>query len=116
VWVMDADGAHARQLAEFPDSLGRAQWPSWSPDGRRVAVQVGRYFRDDHARDRSDIWVIDVASGRATNLMPGDDPWLDETPSWSADGRTIVFQSTRSGHFELWRVNADGSAAVQLTH
>ena len=115
VWVMDADGSHARSLAEFPDSVGRAQWPTWSPDGRRVAVQVGRYFREDHTKDRSDLWVIDVANGRATNITPGDDPWLDETPSWSADGRTIVFQSTRSGRFELWRVNADGSAAVQLT-
>ena len=115
VWVMDADGAHARSLGTFPDSVGRPQWPTWSPDGRRIAVQVGRYDREDHTRDRSDIWVVDVASGRATNLTPADEPWLDETPSWSPDGRTIVFQSTRSGRFELWRMNADGRSPVQLT-
>ena len=114
VWVMDADGANARALAAFPDSVGRAQWPTWSPDGRSIAIQVGRYDRDDHAKDRADIWVVDVTSGRATNLMPADDPWIDETPSWAPDG-TIVFQSTRSGRFELWRMNADGSGAVQLT-
>jgi Tol biopolymer transport system component len=79
-------------------------------------VQVGRYDRNDHSHDRSDIWVIDQASGRAMNLTPGDDPWLDETPSWSPDGRSIVFQSSRSGRFEVWRMNADGSAPVQLTH
>jgi TolB protein len=116
VWVMDADGAHARAVTSFTDSVGRAQWPAWSPDGKRLAVQVGRYDRTDHSRDRSDIWVIDLASGRATNLTPGDDPWLDETPSWSPDGKSIVFQSTRSGRFEVWRMNADGSAPVQLTH
>jgi len=116
VWVMDADGGHARAVTSFPDSIGRAQWPTWSPDGRRIAVQVGRYQRDDPARDRSDIWVIDVASLGATNLTPGDDAWLDETPSWSPDGKTIVFQSTRSGRFEVWRMNADGSGPVQLTH
>ena len=115
VWVLDAYGSHARALASFPDSVGRAQWPTWSPDGKRVAVQVGRYDRNDHSRDRADIWVVDVATGRATNLTPGDEAWLDETPSWSPDGRTIVFQSTRSGRFEVWRMNADGSSSVQLS-
>jgi TolB protein len=115
VWVMDADGKHARAVTSFADSVGRAQWPSWSPDGKRLAVQVGRYDRNDHSHDRSDIWVIDVASGTASNLTPGDDAWLDETPSWAPDGKTIVFQSTRSGRFEVWRMNADGSSPVQLT-
>ena len=116
VWVLDADGSHARALASFPDSVGRAQWPTWSPDGKRVAVQVGRYDRNNHSRDRADIWVVDVATGGNTNITPGDDAWLDETPSWSPDGRTIVFQSTRSGRFEVWRMNADGSSPVQLSH
>jgi TolB protein len=114
VWVMDADGGHAHAAAALPDSAGRAQWPTWSPDGKRIAVQVGRYDRNDHSRDRADIWVIDVATGAATNLTPADDPWLDETPSWAPDG-TIVFQSTRSGRFEVWRMNADGSSPLQLT-
>jgi len=115
VWVMDADGRNARAVTSFADTVGRAQWPTWSPDGRRLAVQVGRYDRNDHSRDRSDIWVIDVASGKGTDLTPGNDPWLDETPSWSPDGKTIVFQSTRSGRFEVWRMNADGSSPQQLT-
>jgi TolB protein len=115
VWVLGVDGTDSREIATFPDSVGRAQWPSWSPDGKRVALQVGRYDRNDPSHDRADIWVVDVATGATTNLMPGDDPWIDETPSWSPDGRTIVFQSTRSGRFEVWRMNADGSSPVQLT-
>lgn len=114
VWVMDADGGNARPLAAFPDSVGRAQWPTWSPDGRRIAIQVGRYDRNDPSRDRADLWVVDLATGAKTNLTPGDDAWLDETPSWSPDG-TIVFQSTRTGRFEVWRMNPDGSAPVQLS-
>jgi TolB protein len=114
VWILEVDGSRARPLATFPDSVGRAQWPAWAPDGKRVAVQVGRHDRNEPARDRSDIWVVEVDTGRLVNLTPGEDPWLDETPSWSRDG-TIVFQSTRSGRFELWRMNADGSAPVQLT-
>jgi len=115
VWVLGVDGTDAHAIATFPDSVGRAQWPTWSPDGQRVAIQVGRYDRNDPTRDRADIWVVDVATGVATNLTPADDPWIDETPSWSPDGRTIVFQSTRSGRFEVWRMHADGSSPVQVT-
>jgi eukaryotic-like serine/threonine-protein kinase len=38
------------------------------------------------------------------------------TPAASADGRYIVFTSTRNGGFDIWRMNADdGSDPVQLT-
>lgn len=33
----------------------------------------------------------------------------------SPDGRYIVFASSRSGNFEIWRMNVDGSNLIQLT-
>jgi dipeptidyl aminopeptidase/acylaminoacyl peptidase len=93
-WPHDADGGNVRVVARDP---GGSMLGFWRPE-------------------RSDIWVIDLASGAATNLTPDRRSMADETPSWSPDGKTIVFQSTRSGRFEVWRMNADGSAPVQLTH
>jgi hypothetical protein len=39
----------------------------------------------------------------------------DQMPSWSPDGKKIVFVSERSGAPNLWIMNADGSGPRQLT-
>lgn len=36
-------------------------------------------------------------------------------PAWTPDGTAIVFASKRSGSFDLYRMNADGSESVRLT-
>ena len=40
----------------------------------------------------------------------------DLYPSWSPDGRRIVFNSDRDGDHDIYVMNADGSDVVQLTH
>jgi TolB protein len=44
------------------------------------------------------------------------DPHADITPAWSADGKRIAFASDRSGSFELYVMNSDGSNVSQVTH
>jgi TolB protein len=39
----------------------------------------------------------------------------NEEPSWSADGRHILFTSTRNSHRHLYIMKADGSNQRQLT-
>ena len=115
LWVMNADWSGERQLTRFSTDDGSPQWPSWSPDGTRLAIQSGKYNRNAPTENTAHIWIIDVKSGAATKLNAHSTPYLDETPSWFPDGKRIAFQSDRSGRMEVWVMNADGTGAKQVT-
>jgi Tol biopolymer transport system component/DNA-binding winged helix-turn-helix (wHTH) protein len=41
---------------------------------------------------------------------------IESGPQFSPDGSKIVFESTRSGAYEVWMCRSDGSDLIQLTH
>ena len=41
---------------------------------------------------------------------------IESGPQFSPDGSRIIFESTRSGAYEVWECRSDGSNLVQLTH
>jgi dipeptidyl aminopeptidase/acylaminoacyl peptidase len=81
-------------------------------DGRLRLVYV-RTFAD------SNIWRVDTtapglpATAAARTAIASTR--ADHLPSLSADGKRMAFFSSRSGEFELWVGDPDGSNAVQLT-
>jgi Tol biopolymer transport system component len=44
-----------------------------------------------------------------------DDLHKDRLPRWSPDGKRLAFYSDRSGRYEIWTINADGSGLQQMT-
>jgi serine/threonine-protein kinase len=72
--------------------------PAFSPDGRRVAMDVG-------GPKGTDIFVYDVASGNSTRLTFDG---ASDRPVWAPDGMHIIFQSSANGHALLW-VRRDGA-------
>jgi serine/threonine-protein kinase len=101
VWV-DRTGKE-EPLAATPHAY---QHPRLSPDGTRIAL--ASYDQE------SDIWVWDLRRATLTRLTL--DPGEDQFPTWTPDGRRIVFSSNRGGQFNLWWQAADGTgAAEQLT-
>ena len=105
IYLMSADGTNLRRLIT---AGGDASAPSWSPNGMFIAFHwrvsdTGTY----------DIYIVEIATGRIIQLT--HDTGRNESPSWSGDGRRLVFQSTRSGTRQLWTVLADGTNPKQLT-
>jgi len=110
VHVVNVDGTSDHAVTHTTVDQGSAQMPAWSPDGRRLAVQVS-----NHATHSSAIWVIDLSNSDSRVLSAPGATWLDETPSWFPDGTRLAFQSNRTGTMEVWVMNADGSVPRQIT-
>ncbi len=86
--------------------------PAVSPDGRRIAFT--RYQNDRN------IWRLDRANPSAAWTQPRKLSELSSTrdeafPAMSPDGTRIAFVSNRSGAFDIWVSNSDGSNVVQRT-
>ena len=64
----------------------------------------------------SNLYRVDltVESGGAAQPL-AHSTRVDASPDVSPDGSRIVFASNRTGSFEIWRVDADGGNARQLT-
>ncbi|RAJ60495.1 WD40 repeat protein [Streptomyces sp. Amel2xB2] len=94
------DGAGAPQRIDVRESANLCA--ALSPDGRQLALDALNV-----------IWLLPAAGGTARRLT--DDVQDATRPHWSPDGRSVVFQSYRSGAYDLWSVRPDGSALRQLT-
>jgi serine/threonine protein kinase/Tol biopolymer transport system component len=78
-----------------------------SPDGRWVAFD--RSGRKTHDRDI----VIVSSDGTSTHALL-DGPANDFAPTWSPDGRRLLFLSDRSGAVDLWAIPLAGRLAAGL--
>lgn len=102
-------------------AAGEARAEPAAPGGRSVVVREGTNISVSSSPDgtwlatdlAAAIWVLPAAGGAARRLT-GD--LQDATlPTWSPDGRSLVFQSYRDGNFHLYRVDAAGGEPRQLT-
>jgi Tol biopolymer transport system component len=99
VWV-DREGrivgrVGAQQMAIY--------FPEISPDGRFIAVSA----RDGEVNDR-DIWIHEIATGEKRVIAPAKGN--DNFPVWSPSAKQILFTSSRSGDYDLYRKDLDPDA------
>ncbi len=112
ILIVSANGKDNRNLTNKPNS--RDQYPAWSPDGASIAFTSNRGGNDD-------IFVMQASGNRPRNLTEKDIDGpeglrlanaRDSLPSWTADGKKIVFSSVNSNR--VWIMDADGKNRKQI--
>lgn len=80
--------------------------PALSPDGTRAAATI---FAG--GQGISELWTFDLARHTSTRFTFG--PASQTWPVWSADGKTIFFESNVKGSSHIYAKPADGSGVVR---
>ena len=97
IFTVDARTAAVRALVQTPET---EEYAEASPDGTRVA-----FVR------KSDLWVVDVATGRETRLtQSGSDTLLNGKLDWVYEEEL----ASRSGQAFLWSPDSRAIAYLQL--
>jgi TolB protein len=94
------------QITQF--GAGTSWVPIWSPTEDTIAFVSNESHNDE-------IWVMHKDQWPASQLTHNQWEW-DHHPSWSPDGKQLVFSSNRvTGKNQLWLMNANGGNQHQLT-
>ncbi|MGE4290468.1 MAG: prolyl oligopeptidase family serine peptidase [Salinivirgaceae bacterium] len=101
-----------RLTPEILWKFGRIGSSELSPDGQWVVYTVTRYDAQTLKRT-SNIFVLPLAGGEPKKLS--EDRFIDVAPTWTADGKQILFLSNHYGNFQVWKMNADGSAREPMS-
>ncbi len=88
--------------------------PQISPDGKLVAYTVTTVENVNENKTASSIWLA-ATDGSSPPRQLTNSGKKDRHARWSPDGKRILFESNRSGSYQLWLIDLDGGEARQLT-
>jgi serine/threonine-protein kinase len=93
----------AGTMEQLDVELADFRFPSVSPDGAQVAVQIG-------ADDNAQIFVYDLSGESEIRQLTFEG---GRFPTWTPDGQWITYASTRNGKQGIYRQRADGRGVAE---
>jgi Tol biopolymer transport system component len=110
--IMDTTPGATPTVAWHGELYDQVYQPAWSPDGKRIAFSL---WKKGGGRD---IVLVDVTgsltSGKAEFITR--DRAIDMFPAWSADGKTLYFDSDRSGISNIYALDLADRSLWQVTN
>ena len=88
--------------------------PQISPDGKWVVYTLGIVDLDAN-KITANLWLAPTEKGAVPRQLTTS-PKSDRHPRWSPDGKSILFESSRSGGSQLWLIDPTGGEPKQLTN
>ena len=112
ILVMKSDGTQRSVL--FTDPVKSTLGPVWSPQGDRIAFGFGKFFQTVSGPAIADIAIIRSDGTGLQLLTKGDGNY--GFPSWSPDGRNIVYRAADKGRKGLFILNSETGETKPLTN
>jgi eukaryotic-like serine/threonine-protein kinase len=113
LWRLVVPGNNRPAQLPFAGEGGIMPAVSQFHDGQALRLMYARSLPD------ANIWRVELAGPGATASAPPvvaiSSTRMDSTPQLSPDGHRVAFTSDRSGSWQIWLADPDGSNAVQLT-
>ncbi|MBS4195435.1 S9 family peptidase [Lederbergia citri] len=115
ITVVGPDRGNSRQL-----TFGNYDYssPSWSPDGRFIAIAGNKTPERLDLALINDIWVLSAEGGELRKLTRSQGP--ADHPAWSPDGQTIAYvghDRSNGGYTNpgIWMVHVAGGGPWEFT-
>jgi TolB protein len=85
-----------------------AKYPTWSPDGKRIAFQAKK-------DGQFDLYILDIGTGEHSRLT--NQSSTEMHPAWSPDGKSIAFEADPEDEysFEIYLIDVDGKNFRRFT-
>ena len=107
LYTMHLDGAGLAPVTRDTDV--RNDQPDWSPDGTRLAFISNV---DSGTLGKYDIYAVQTDGNELARLT---NTTSSAGPVWSPDGSKLAFGTYRDGNYDIYTMNADGSAPTNIT-
>jgi dipeptidyl aminopeptidase/acylaminoacyl peptidase len=115
LFVSTADAADKRPMKlEDMFAFKRVAAPQISPDGKSVVYQVTAVNLEAN-KTSSALWLAATDGKTPPKQLTDPKAKKDAAPRWSPDGKKILFESNRSGSYQMWVISAEGGEPKQLT-
>lgn len=104
-YLANADGSNEIKLDFSPENM------AWSNDGKRIVFQGN--LANSPKPGNPEIYIYHVETRKVTQITKNT--YFDGDPTFSPDGKEIVFASDRDQNLEIYLMNDDGSNVRRLT-
>nr|MBA2621333.1 PD40 domain-containing protein [Acidobacteriota bacterium] len=105
VWLIDTKSPAAPPRRITSNNSDGEHGLVWTPDNRLIYSSV--------INGSNSLQKMSIQDSSQASLTTGE--YVFSQPCTTSDGRYIVYVSTQAQHYNLWRINADGKDAKQLS-